>query len=498
MRIAKTVFAIALLSCFLISSASAQAPVIAPAPAAAQQRPASFADLADRLLPAVVNISTTQIIAKDDGDGALPDMPTFPPGSPFEDFFKNFMDKHGQPQAGPRRATSLGSGFIVDAKEGLVVTNNHVIEDADEITVVLHDNTNVKAEIVGRDSKTDLALLKIKPTHPLTAVAWGDSDVMRVGDWILAIGNPFGLGGTVTSGIISARARDINAGPYDDFIQTDASINRGNSGGPMFNLQGEVIGINTAIFSPSGGSVGIGFAIPANMAKNVVAQLKDKGKIVRGWIGVRIQQVTDDIAQSLGLPKTYGALVSSVTPKSPSADAGLKTGDIITDFNGREVSEMRRLPRMVAETAVGSKVTLGVWRDGKARTMTMTIAELPADIDAADTPETKSEETTGKTKSEKVDELGLRVTALTPALRQKFELDDKTTGVLVVDVDPAGTAADKGLQAGDVIQDAGQTKVTELAQLQTAVNDAKKSGKPLLLLVDRNGDARFVAVPIKK
>lgn len=463
-----------------------------------QQHPASFADLADQLLPSVVNISTTQILNKQkDGDDtqALPDLPTFPPGSPFEDFFKDFFERNKQGNGGgaPRRATSLGSGFIIDGS-GMIVTNNHVIEDADEITVILHDNTELKAELIGRDTKTDIALLRVKPAKPLPAVTWGDSDGMRVGDWVLAIGNPFGLGGTVTQGIISARARDINAGPYDDFIQTDASINRGNSGGPMFNLDGQVIGINTAIFSPSGGSVGIGFAIPANLAKNVVAQLKDKGKITRGWIGVRIQQVTDDIAKSLGLPKTEGALVSSVTAKGPAADAGVKNGDVIIKFNGRDVAEMRRLPRVVAETNIGAKVPVTVWRDGKALELTMKVAELPADLADDKQEQTNKEEKADPAKAVNIDALGLKVAVLTPALRQRYELDDRTKGVVIVDINNASDAAAKGLQPGDVIVEAAQTEVKDPADLDKLAATAKKSGKPILLLVERSGDARFVAV----
>ena len=278
----------------------------------AKTAPDSFADLAEKLLPSVVNISTTQVI---EGRPGM-ELPKLPPGSPFEDFFKEFFDRN-QPQHRSRRATSMGSGFVISA-DGYVITNNHVIQDADEITVILHDDTRLKAELVGRDAKTDLAVLKVKPKGKLKAVKFGDSDAARVGDWILAIGNPFGLGGTVTAGIISARGRDINAGPYDDFFQTDASINRGNSGGPMFNLKGRVIGINTAIFSPSGGSVGIGFAIPASVASPVIKQLIKHGQVRRGWLGVHIQAVTDEIAETLGLKKASGALVASIIPDGPA------------------------------------------------------------------------------------------------------------------------------------------------------------------------------------
>ncbi|WP_375731161.1 Do family serine endopeptidase, partial [Azospirillum sp. B506] len=347
----------------------------AQAATAPRNAPGSFADLAEKLLPAVVNISTSQS-APQRPQGQRPEVPQFPPGSPFEDFFRDFFDRQQQQDQPQRKATSLGSGFIIDAKNGYVVTNNHVVQDADEITVILQDDTNIKAELVGKDSKTDLALLKIKTSHPLVAVPFGDSDAMRVGDWVLAIGNPFGLGGSVTAGIISARQRNIDAGPYDDFLQTDASINRGNSGGPMFNLNGEVIGINTAIFSPSGGSVGIGFAIPSNLAKQVVAQLKDYGKTRRGWLGVRIQAVTPEIAESLGLPNHKGALVASVTQDGPAAKGGIQAGDVVTKFDGREIDEMRRLPRVVAETSIDKAVPVEVWRKGKSQTVHVKVGEL--------------------------------------------------------------------------------------------------------------------------
>jgi len=327
--------------------------------ASAHAAPDGFADLADKLQPAVVNISTTQTVKPEQhSESTTPELPQFPPGSPFEEFFKDFFNRnnpHGgtgsQNQAEAHKATSLGSGFIIDAT-GYVVTNNHVIADADSITVILHDDTNLKAELVGRDTKTDIAVLKVKTDKPLTAVAWGDSDKSRVGDWVLAIGNPFGLGGTVTAGILSARQRDINSGPYDDFLQTDASINRGNSGGPMFNMDGEVIGINTAIYSPSGGSIGIGFAIPSSLAHEVVSELiqEPDHAVHRGWLGVRIQAVTDEIAESLGLDKAHGALVASVSDNGPAQNAGIQPGDVILTFDGKTVEDMRHLPRLVAET----------------------------------------------------------------------------------------------------------------------------------------------------
>ncbi len=326
--------------------------VFAPA-AIARPAPDSFADLAAKLLPAVVNISSTTEVKTASG----PDMPMFPPGSPFEQFFKDFMNRHRpgggggsdqQPPPDERRMQSLGSGFIIDAS-GLVVTNNHVIEGADEITVTLQDNTSLKATVVGRDTAGDIALLKVHSDKPLPALQFGDSTAMRIGDWVLAIGNPFGLGGTVTAGIVSARGRDIHEGPYDDFIQTDAPINRGNSGGPLFNMDGQVIGINTAIYSPSGGSIGIGFAIPANMAKMDVDQLRQFGHPRRGWLGVRIQEVTPDIAESLGLHPSSGAMVAGVNPNGPADKAHLRNGDVILQFNNQDVKDMRALPRIVAD-----------------------------------------------------------------------------------------------------------------------------------------------------
>lgn len=337
--------------------------------------PRSFADLSEILLPAVVNISsTTKVMAP---TAEMPEMPEFPEGSPFNEFFKDFMERGmgGQGQAMP--ATSLGSGFIIDAQKGLVVTNNHVVKDADQVRVILNDDTTLDAKIVGKDDKTDLAVLQVDPgKHKLSQVPFGDSDVMRVGDWVVAIGNPFGLGGTVTAGIISARQRDIHAGPYDDFIQTDASINKGNSGGPMFNLKGEVIGINTAIYSPSGGSVGIGFAIPSDLAKPVIDQIIKYGRTRRGWMGVKIQTITDDIAQSMGLKSTQGALVADVTKDGPAEEAKIKSGDIILEFNGQKLDAMRQLPRIVAETPIGEKVPVKILRGDQIMTLSLKIGEL--------------------------------------------------------------------------------------------------------------------------
>jgi serine protease Do len=458
--------------------------------APARETPASFADLAEKLLPAVVNVSTTQTVEAE----RAPEMPQFPPGSPFEDFFKDFFDKQ-RPDT-PRKATSLGSGFVIDSA-GLIVTNNHVIADADEINVTLHDNNSYKAKVVGRDTKIDIALLKIEPRQPLTAVQFGDSDKMRIGDWVLAIGNPFGLGGTVTAGIISARARDINAGPYDDFLQTDASINRGNSGGPMFNMNGEVVGINTAIFSPSGGSIGIGFAIPSTMARNVIADLQKFGKTRRGWLGVRIQSVSEEIADSLSLKTPRGALVASISDGGPAAAAGIKAGDVILAFNGREVDEMKRLPRIVAETEIGKKVDVTVWREGKEIHLPVVIGELKDEEEQAAAPGKKDK--TAKDKQapgqRTIAPLGLTVAGLTPELREKYSLSEETKGVVVTEVGGRGPAAEKGIRPGDVIVEISQEAVASPKDVADRIDAAKKAGRrSVLMLVENDRGLRFVAI----
>jgi len=464
-------------------------------PAQARGAPDSFADLAERLLPSVVNISTTQVQKKDEKGG--PQVPRFPEGSPFQDFFKEFFDRQ-QREAPQSRATSLGSGFII-SESGYVVTNNHVIAEADEITVTLHDDSKLKAKLIGRDPKTDLALLKVEPESPLPAVPFGDSAATRVGDWVVAIGNPFGLGGTVTAGIVSARQRDINSGPYDDFIQTDASINRGNSGGPMFNLKGEVIGINTAIFSPSGGSVGIGFAIPANLARPIIEQLQKFGKARRGWLGVRIQTVTDEIAQSLGLDEATGALVASLTKDSPAEKHKIKVGDVILKFDNKVVGEMRRLPRIVAETSIGKAVNVEVWRNGKRERLPVTLGEFPEDDAklAAATPDQK--ETSASVMN--LGELGMTLSTLTPELRERFKLEESTTGVVVTEIAPAGPAAEKRIPAGAIIRKIGpdQQVVTTPDQVRKKVEQAKKAKlNTILVLIESGGAQRFVALNITK
>ena len=477
-----------LIAATLVGAILSLASAVRAAPA-----PESFADLAERLLPAVVNVSTTQRVG---GTGGNVEMPEFPPGSPFEEFFRDFFDRRGeQPGNRGRPATSLGSGFIVDST-GYIVTNNHVIEGADEITIILQDDTNLEATLVGTDEKTDLAVLKVESPTPLPSVEFGDSDDMRVGDWVVAIGNPFGLGGTVTAGIISAQKRDINAGPYDDFIQTDASINRGNSGGPMFNLDGEVIGINTAIFSPSGGSVGIGFAIPARLASNVVNQIIEYGRTRRGWLGVRIQTVTEEIAESLGLNDTQGALVASVTEGGPAAAAGIEPGDVILSFNDRPVTEMRRLPRLVADTPVNNRVDVEVWRRGSLVTVGVTLGELEAAEDAGllasltDPGEPPVEE-------QNLDELGLSLSGLTEALEREYGIDPSTEGVVITEVTPDSPAEEKGLNPGEVILEVGQEKVESPADVSRMVEEAREAGRrSVLLLIDRDGDLRFVALSV--
>jgi len=475
------------------------------APAYARGAPDSFADLAARLLPAVVNISSSQTVtaANKGGPGAGPEMPLFPPGSPFEQFFKDFLNRNrpggrngpggGDTPAPERRMQSLGSGFIIDPA-GLVVTNNHVIDGADEITVTLADNSTLKAKVVGRDETGDIALLKVTPDKPLPAVEFGDSDSAKVGNWVLAIGNPFGLGGSVTAGIVSARGRNIHQGPYDDFIQTDAAINRGNSGGPLFDMDGKVIGMNTAIYSPSGGSIGIGFSIPANMVKNVVAQLKDFGHPRRGWLGVRIQQVTPDIAESLGLKEPSGAMVAGVNDGGPADKAKIHNGDIILKFNNQDVKDMHALPRIVADSEVGQSVPVVVWRDGKEVTMQATLAEKPDDAHLVAAGAEKGDTAAKPTA---ISGLGLKLAPISPELKDKYQLGADQKGVVITDVSPSGPAADKGLKAGDVVVEVQQTEVSSPADVQKRLDAVKKENrKSVLLLIQRQDGLQWVPLSL--
>ncbi|MBN8891902.1 MAG: serine protease [Rhodospirillales bacterium 70-18] len=475
--------AFALSAVVAVPAAPLLAAGLSAVPAQARSAPESFADLAESLLPGVVNISTSQTITSKSG----PDVPVFPPGSPFEQFFKDFMDKNrpgqrGQP-APPRKMQSLGSGFIVDPS-GIVITNNHVIDGADEITVTLHDGSTLKAKLIGRDDRTDIAVLKVNPDKPLHAVPFGDSDKARVGDWVLAIGNPFGLGGSVTAGIISARGRDISQGPYDNFIQTDAAINKGNSGGPLFNMAGEVIGINTAIYSPSGGSIGIGFSIPSNLARTVVAQLRDFGHARRGWLGVRIQQVTPDIAESVGLKEAGGAMVAGVNDGGPAEQAKIRNGDIILKFNGQDVKEMRTLPRIVAETEIGKEVPVVVWRDGHELVLQAKVGELPDDQKQADAKPEKP----APDKGIELSDLGMKLEAITPETRDKYQLTADQKGVLVTGVTNGTPAADKGLKPGDVIVEVQQEEVATPADVQKLVDKIRKTSRKSVLMLVQSGD----------
>jgi serine protease Do len=455
--------------------------------------PSSFAPLAQRLLPAVVNIQTTMAAGQQRANREAPEVPQAPPGSPFEEFFRDFLERNrppgqqgqpapGRPQQPQRRAQSLGSGFIIDPS-GIVVTNNHVIEGAEEINVVLQDNTTLRAELLGADPRTDLAVLRVRHDKPLPAVQFGDSDTAQVGDWVVAIGNPFGLGGSVTAGIVSARGRDIRQGLYDDFIQTDAAINRGNSGGPLFNLNGEVVGINTAIYSPSGGSIGIGFSIPSNLARNITAQLRDNGRVRRGWLGVNIQQTTDEIAESLGLRGgSRGALVARAQEGGPAAAGGIQAGDVILRFNGTEVREMRNLPRIVAETQVGQQVPVVVWRDGREQTVQVTVAELPSEQQQAAVQPNQPQPRAQQQQMELAG-LGLRVAPINPEARERFSLRPESRGVVITEVAPGSPAAERELRPGDVIVEVQQERVTTPQEVQERLERLRRQGRATALLL---------------
>ncbi len=464
--------------------------------ARAGQAPESFADLVEALTPAVVNISTTQTVEGAEnpfGELFSQNMPEGAPLGDLPELLKRFYGENGGENA-MRKSTSLGSGFVIDP-DGYIVTNNHVVEKAEEIKVIFSDDTEVAAKVIGTDEKTDIAVLKVDVDKKLPFVQFGDSDKARVGDWVIAIGNPFGLGGSVSAGIISARARDINAGPFDDFIQTDAAINRGNSGGPLFNVEGEVIGVNSAIFSPSGGSVGIGFSVPTSIVEPVVKQLKETGHIKRGWLGVKIQTVTEEIAESIGLKTAEGALVLEVTKGSPADKAGVISGDVITAFDGKDVHAMRKLPRIVAETPVGKKVPVVVWRKEKNKTLLVTVDELDEKSDNAQKSEEKSGSKEDEVKAEKT-VLGLGVRDVDADTRKMFGIPENINGVVIIAVEPEGEAADKPLRKGDVITAVNQENVVsvqDIVRLVDAAKDAKR--KSVLLLVSRGADSLFIAVP---
>src|ERR1700732_3736262 len=451
-----------------------------------------FAQLAARLVGVVVNISTPQVTAAPVAKGA-PEAQVPSPGTPLDEFFRDFFSEKGAP-GGPNspspRSASLGSGFIIDPS-GIVVTNNHVIANAEQITVTLSDDTTLQAEVIGRDGVTDLARLTREPKTPLPAATWGDSTKAKVGDWVLAIGNPFGLGGTVTSGIISATARDIHSSPYDDFLQTDASINRGNSGGPMFNLAGEVIGINTAIFSPSGGSIGIGFAIPSSFARPIIEQLRVSGKVERGWIGARIQPVTDDIAEAVGLDKGRGAMIAAIDPASPAAQAKLQPGDVILAYDGKPIDRSRQLPRLVADTATDTLVKLSMWRDGKNQEVEIKVAALNSSRPASPPPEPEKPKPPPS-----IDALGLKLAKPTAELRKQFSLPETIKGAVITEVPQNSPGAVQGLRPGDLVVAIGHEAVGSLEELQQKIAAARKNGhKNIILRVEREGNARFVALP---
>jgi serine protease Do len=458
------------------------------ADAAARGAPETFADLAEKLSPSVVNISTSQTVTAP----ARPRGPQLPENSPFRDLFPDLFGEDGESEQAPRKASSLGSGFVISA-DGFIVTNNHVIDGADEIKANFPDGTSLDAVLIGTDPKTDIALLKVTPEKPLPFVVFGDSDASRVGEWVLAIGNPFGLGGSVSAGIISARNRDINAGPYDDFIQTDAAINRGNSGGPLFNMDGEVIGVNTAIISPSGGSIGIGFSVPSAIAGKVIRQIQEFGGTRRGWLGVQIQSVTDELADGLGLEDAQGALVSGVVEGGPAAAGGIEIGDVILTFDGHEVEEMRDLPRMVAEAEVGGAVRVVVWRKGESRTLKIELGlleEEPPVLNASAEQSVRPAEATA---------LGLTLGEITPRLRETFGIAADVTGVLVTESDETGPAGSKGVKVGDVIVEVAQEAVSSPKEVVAKVKSAEENGrKTVLLLVHSQGELRFIAAPLTK
>jgi serine protease Do len=475
-------------------------------PVLAQMRgPASVAPVAEKLLDAVVNISTNQTLKGAEGAP----LPKVPKGAPFEEFFEDFFNRKGGKAPGDRKVSAQGSGFVIDGKEGLIVTNNHVIDGADEIIINFADGSKLKVEkVLGKDSKTDLALLKVNPKRPLAQVPFGSSGRMKVGDWVMAIGNPFGLGGSVSVGIISAKQRDINTGPYDDYLQTDAAINKGNSGGPLFNMDGEVIGVNTAIISPTGGSIGIGFAVPSDAAVVVLDQLRQFGETRRGWLGVNVQSITDDLAEAYGLKENTGALVSSVAPDGPAAKAGIQDGDVIVKFDGKDVTTMRGLPRLVSQTQIGKEVDVEVLRKGQRRTVRVAIGRLNEDTKAQ--PKTgKRPNSKSKGKGKEKDSgarppagqslIGLVLAPLTDELRTKHGLGANTKGVVVVDVDPVSPAAERQVKVGDVIVEVAQEAVTSVDDIVKSIERVRTAGRNavLLRLEDANGGMRFVAVPIQ-
>ncbi|PZU81042.1 MAG: serine protease [Shinella sp.] len=517
-----------LLPAFLVGAALAVGTVVAPYPVRAQG-PESVADLASGLLDAVVNISTSQSV-KEERDAPMPKLPE---GSPFQELFEDFFKNRGG-QDGNNKVNSLGSGFVIDPS-GFIVTNNHVIENADDIEAIFPDGSKLKAKLIGTDTKTDLSVLKVEPSAPLKSVKFGDSRKMRIGDWVMAIGNPFGLGGSVTVGIISASGRNINAGPYDNFIQTDAAINKGNSGGPLFNMNGEVIGINTAIISPSGGSIGIGFAVPTELAENVIKQLMEFGETRRGWLGVRIQPVTDDVAESVGIVgKARGALVSGIVKGGPVENGPIKVGDVIVGFNGKKVGDTRDLVRIVAESSVGSDVDVVILRDGKEETVKVKLGRLEDEQQAKSEDPAASEdgavpqdgekaapgdggeaapeddgtieedqqapEEQGNSAAPVMDNLiGVELATLDDAGRKTYSIAESVEGVIITKVVPGSQAEAKGLKVGQVIvevaQEFMQVPKDVIDMLAALKGEGRRSAH--LMVADGEGNLRLVAVPLE-
>ncbi|WP_295582059.1 DegQ family serine endoprotease [uncultured Lamprocystis sp.] len=468
-------------------AAQSPAPQAAATGAAAIVAPAmpSFADVAERVSPAVVNVT---VIAEAATTNLMPRQhPGLPEGAPLDEFFKHFFDQPNMP--GRQRAEGAGSGFVIDAS-GLVVTNNHVVEGANEITVTLNDGSKHQAQVVGRDDKTDLALLKIDAGRTLPFVDLADASATRVGDWVLAVGNPFGLGGSVSAGIVSARGRDINAGPYDDYLQIDAPINRGNSGGPLFDVYGRVIGVNTAIYSPTGGNVGIGFAIPAETVKKVVADLRQDGRVSRGWLGVQIQPVTEDIAGALGLTGTDGVLIADILPDGPAAGTELQPGDVILKAGDQPIKDYKDLPKLIADTKAGTRLNLELVRGGKPLSVTVTIGAMPGSETLA-----KNEVQPAATQDET--KLGLYLVSVTPELRQEKGLRPASNGVYVARVQPGSPAAEAGVESGSLISMVGGQPVDSPAQVYEAVRAAVAAKRSAVMLrIEKDGRPMFIAVPL--
>jgi serine protease Do len=486
-----------------LALALAAAPALVLCAPAFARGPDSLADLAASVSDAVVNISAAQMV-EEKSASAMPDLPH---GTPFDDLFDEFFRRQQQQQGGngesappprQRRSNSLGSGFVIDPS-GIIVTNNHVIADANEITVIFTNGEKLKAELIGTDPKVDVAVLRVKPDKPLKAVKFGDSEKARVGDWVMAVGNPFGLGGTVTAGIVSARNRNIDSGPYDNYIQTDAAINKGNSGGPLFNMDGEVIGINTAILSPSGsgGSIGIGFATPAATVVPVIEQLRQFGETRRGWLGVRIQNVDDAIAESLNLGTARGALVAGVDDQGPSKTAGIKTGDVITKFDGQDIKDSRDLPKIVADTPVGKQVAVTIIRDGKEQDVQVTLGRLQEDTQKASLDSNNNPAAPGTTVVQQA--LGMQFSSLSDTTRKQFNIKDSVKGVVITNVAPDSAAAQKQVRPGDTIAEINQEPVSTPQDVTKKLQDLKTAGRKsaLFLLVNPEGENRFVPLALE-